>query len=127
MTVGELEQRMTSAELAEWMAFSNIEPLLLARMDYQAALFSCVAGNQFREKPLQLRDCMPVWEDNTADGVHTIQDDAFQFVVALGGTVPARKAQKKAGRSKRAQKPKEEAAPAKERGIHLRDPRNRPK
>ena len=45
MTVSELDARMSSRELMEWMVYYSIEPFGPARQDYHAALISTVIAN----------------------------------------------------------------------------------
>ena len=50
MTVAELEQRMSSAEIAEWIAYTSVEPNGDRRSDYQAAMIAAVMVNMWRGK-----------------------------------------------------------------------------
>jgi len=45
MTVAELDRRMSSRELTEWMIYSNIEPFGPAREDFRSALQASVMAN----------------------------------------------------------------------------------
>ncbi len=111
---------MDSAELTEWMAFANIEPLWGRRMDYLGALISCVAGNPWREEPLDLGDLMPEWEKNDPkDGNAQLTRDALALGVFAGSFRPGE------GEDEEEKRPKRER-PAK-KPTHLRDPANDPR
>ena len=45
MTVSELDYRMSSRELTEWMVYAQIEPFGPPRQDYHASLISTVIAN----------------------------------------------------------------------------------
>jgi hypothetical protein len=49
-TVRELLARTDSQELAEWMAFYQLEPFGDERADYRQALTTCVIANANRDK-----------------------------------------------------------------------------
>lgn len=68
MTVGELLARASSRELAEWMAFAQLEPIGDRRGDYQAAQVAQVIANvnrdtKKRKKPYPVEDFLLEWED----------------------------------------------------------------
>lgn len=51
MTVGELDLRLSSSELTEWMAYENLTgPLGAKRQDIQAATIAAVIANSSRSK-----------------------------------------------------------------------------
>jgi len=45
MTVREMENRLSSQELAEWMAYYSIEPFGATRDDYRAGLLAATVAN----------------------------------------------------------------------------------
>ena len=50
MTVGELLEKVGSAELAEWMAFAGIEPFGAEADDLRAGLMPALTVNMHREQ-----------------------------------------------------------------------------
>src|SRR5690606_3853501 len=66
MTVAELGQRMSSAELTEWMAFFGLEPWGTEVEDWRAAMVASVIANVNRDpkkrKPYEPKDFMPRYE-----------------------------------------------------------------
>lgn len=68
MTVGELLARMSSRELTEWLAFSQIEPIGDAREDLRAGIIASTIANSFRDtekqkKPYSPADFMIDWDN----------------------------------------------------------------
>ena len=65
MTVRELENRISSRELAEWMAYYSIEPFGEQREDYRAGLVAATvancAGAGKKNKALQPADFIPIY------------------------------------------------------------------
>lgn len=61
MPVSELLQRVSSAELTEWIAFYKLEPWGTERDDWRAALVAATTANYSGKvkKPLQATDFMP--------------------------------------------------------------------
>lgn len=64
-TVAELQDRMSSAEFAEWMAFYGVEPFGEVRGDIQAAVIASTVANvnrdpKRRSKPFGLDLFMPL-------------------------------------------------------------------
>ena len=65
MTVRELENRMSSRELSEWMAYSSIEPFGEYREDYRAGLIAATIANcagAGKKKALQPTDFIPIFQ-----------------------------------------------------------------
>ena len=65
MTVRELLVRISSKELAEWMAFYKLEPFGEERADIRAAIVACTMANLWRGKSQpahRLEDFMPKFE-----------------------------------------------------------------
>ena len=60
MPVAELEVRMTSRELSEWMAYDRLSPLGPERDDLRAALISTTVANFMRKRrrAFKLKDFM---------------------------------------------------------------------
>lgn len=46
----------SSAELAEWIAFDQLEPIGPVRGDYQAALIARTVASQYAKKPPKIED-----------------------------------------------------------------------
>jgi len=66
MTVGEMLQRMSSAEYAGWMAYCRIEPLGEYRADLRSGVVASTVFNMNRGKNVAARspgDFMPVQQD----------------------------------------------------------------
>lgn len=65
-TVRELENRLSSAEFAEWMAYYSLEPFGEARDDYRAGLIAATvancAGAGKKNKPLQPTDFIHIYQ-----------------------------------------------------------------
>lgn len=64
MTVKELEQRMSSRELSEWMAFFSLEPWGCEVEDWRFGMLASVIANVNRDKkkqrkPFEPQDFMP--------------------------------------------------------------------
>ena len=78
MTVGELDNRMSSREFAEWMVYSQIEPFGPAREDYRAALISTVVANASGNK-MQPDDFIRPFEVVKEEVVGEGQFDAKQL------------------------------------------------
>lgn len=71
MTVAELLDRMSSAELSEWMAFYSIEPFGEERADLRQALTTSAVHNSIQAhakhpKWTKYQDFMPFSEDHQA-------------------------------------------------------------
>ena len=84
MTVAELNQRMSSRELSEWMAFYRIEPFGDVRGDVQAAVIaqSTLAPHMDKgKKPPELVELMP-FTDNKKEQT---QDDMQSMCQAFAG------------------------------------------
>lgn len=65
MTHRELEARITSSELSEWMAYTRLEPLPADRAEYMAAVIATTFANAHRKKnarPFKLSDFLPQWD-----------------------------------------------------------------
>jgi hypothetical protein len=65
MSVGELLDRMTSRELAEWQAFDAIEPIGHKRGDVQSAIIAATVANASRDpkrQPYKVEDFIPFRE-----------------------------------------------------------------
>lgn len=65
-TVGELEHRLSAAELAEWRAYSQIEPFGERRADQRAWLAVAALLNVHRDakkaKAIELHKILPEWQ-----------------------------------------------------------------
>lgn len=60
-TVKELLSRMSSLELAEWMAFSRLEPFGYdVRVDEQLAMTNCILANSNSKRKFKVDDFMQV-------------------------------------------------------------------
>ena len=75
MTVGELDDRMSSREFTEWMIYSQIEPFGPARLDYHAALISTVVANSNGNK-MSPDDFIKPFEIESRE-VEVIEEDEF--------------------------------------------------
>lgn len=64
MTVGELLDRASGRELAEWQAFYLLEPFGEERDDMRAAMVAALMTNLLskRDKPVEPKDFMPLYE-----------------------------------------------------------------
>lgn len=64
-TVGELQERMSSREFAEWMAFAQVEPFGPEREDFRAALVAQTVANFSgrAKKALTIEDFMPKFDE----------------------------------------------------------------
>jgi len=61
-TVGELEQRLTAAELSEWLAYDSLEPIGGMRTDFGFAMLASMYANAHRrssDAPAKVTDFMP--------------------------------------------------------------------
>ena len=62
MTVAELLERLDARELADWMAYSQIEPFGEERADFRAGIIAAVIANVNRAEnapPAEPEDFMP--------------------------------------------------------------------
>jgi len=64
MTVSELLARISSRELAEWMAYAQLEPFGEERADLRAGIVAATVANTARDprkraRPFAARDFMP--------------------------------------------------------------------
>lgn len=59
--VGELQQRMSSREFAEYLALWRLEPWGDARGDIQAAMIATTIANHLGRKRRRLADFLPDW------------------------------------------------------------------
>ena len=55
MTVSELLARISARELAEWIAWYNIEPFGESRADLRSAIIACVVHNSHCTKKGQMK------------------------------------------------------------------------
>lgn len=64
MTVAELQSRISSREISEWMALAAIEPLGEEREDYRAALIAATFANSMRgeREPYKIEDFLLSFE-----------------------------------------------------------------
>ena len=63
MTVRQLENSLSSQELAEWMAYYSIEPFGPAREDYRAGLIAATVANcAGSKKVLQPTDFIRIYQ-----------------------------------------------------------------
>jgi len=67
-TVAELYRDMDAAELADWIAFARIEPFGGPVDDVRMAMVAAASANSnpYRKKAVQVRDCLPGWNDARA-------------------------------------------------------------
>lgn len=85
MTVRELERRMPSAELTEWMAFYTIDPFGDQRADMRSAIISSTLANCHRDKDrkaFQYTDFMP-FPDEPYEELNEAQQ-VKQMILGLG-------------------------------------------
>jgi len=89
MTVAELGQRMSSAELTEWMAFFSLEPWGTEVEDWRAAMVASVIANVNRDpkkrKPYEPKDFMPRYEPQVQE--QSWEEQARLLALALGGDI----------------------------------------
>lgn len=91
MTVGELGQRMSSAEFAEWIAYSSLEPFGPRREDLRAALVASTVFNVNRGPKgrfFQPEEFLGLSETPSSDraetpSAQTLTDKARSFFFAL--------------------------------------------
>ncbi|NBW09709.1 MAG: hypothetical protein EBR82_16970 [Caulobacteraceae bacterium] len=88
MTVGELEDRMSARELAEWAMLARIDPWGVHRSDLQLALaaWSPIAAAGGRAK---VEDFLP--PDRSEDFRAIKEQDAHQVAAASGAKVMSKK------------------------------------
>lgn len=68
MTVGELLGRITSSELAEWMAYYSINPFGETRGDLRNAMLCCLMANAWngdKHKTFSMEDFMLIKEESS--------------------------------------------------------------
>lgn len=70
MTVAELLARVSSRELSEWMAYSQVEPWGEERADLRAGIVASTVANtarnaKKRHKPFKPEEFMPTFERKT--------------------------------------------------------------
>jgi hypothetical protein len=89
MTVKELEQRMTSEELTEWMAFYTLEPFGCEAADIRAGGISATIANAFSGKNKQYdpTDFVIKWGGNEEMDDDELKKVALLTNAMLGGTV----------------------------------------
>jgi hypothetical protein len=78
MTVSELDTRMSSRELMEWMVYYQMEPFGPAREDYRAALVSTVVANSQGNKTTTDDFIKPFQFDKPKEVVEEGQYDSKQ-------------------------------------------------
>lgn len=81
--------RMTSRELSEWLAFSQIEPIGEARADLRAGLVASVVANTVRDAKRQPKPFTPQqftlrFEDDPDPAPDAV---AEKVAAALGGPI----------------------------------------
>jgi len=95
MTVGELLARASSRELAEWMAFAQLEPIGARRGDYQAAQVAQVIANvnrdtKKRRKPYPVEDFLLAWEDPEEPAERQSVEEQLRIVEMLNAAFGGR-------------------------------------
>lgn len=90
MTVAELGQRMSSAELTEWMAFFGLEPWGTEVEDWRAAMVASVIANVNRDpkkrKSYEPKDFMPRYEAPQVQE-QSWEEQARLLALAFGGDI----------------------------------------
>jgi hypothetical protein len=98
-TVHELLERVSSAELTEWLAFDRVEPIGAWRGDYNFAMLAALYANANRKKgskPFKTVDFMPVLPDNDPGGEAKALA-MFQMLAAQSAAREAEDAAKRKG------------------------------
>lgn len=94
MTVGELLARISSEELTEWMAFSDLEPFGDERADVRSGIVAATIANANRDpkrkrEPFTPRDFMPRFGKGQSPKTEQRWQDQLKVVrqwhAALGG------------------------------------------
>lgn len=62
MTVAEAQDRVSSEEFAEWIAFHGLDPWTRVRDDHGFALLATVVANALGKKRRKVADFLPDWE-----------------------------------------------------------------
>jgi hypothetical protein len=79
MTVEELGQRMSAAELNEWIAFAGLEPLPDPWLQTGIACAVIANGNPYRKGPaLKATDFMPATRTPLVEQTPAQQEQAFR-------------------------------------------------
>lgn len=89
MTVAELLGRISSRELTEWMAFSQLEPFGSDAMFLGHAITASTVANVNREKgqkAYKAEDFMPNFEGAKKQSVEEMIQIAQMMTIGLGGT-----------------------------------------
>jgi hypothetical protein len=76
MTVAELEQRMTSREFSEWMAYFALEPFGEERADLRMGILASVMANLWGKRkghPWRPQDFMPRFGRRDADPMELLR------------------------------------------------------
>lgn len=89
MTVADLESRLGSAELTEWMAFERMSgPLGRRRNDIQAATIAATIANANRGKkgkPFKMQDFLIPYGENQEKSPDQLLETIRQLNASMGG------------------------------------------
>ena len=90
MTLAQLLNNISSKELSEWIAFSNIEPFGEFRADIRAAMIACVMANSWRgsnQPAFKISDFMITFNNKKEQTVDEIKSILKQYTITSGGKV----------------------------------------
>lgn len=82
--------RISSPELSEWIAFSDIEPFGEVRADIRAAMIATVMANAWRgrnQSPFKITDFMLTFGNRPEQTMDEMKQILKSFTVAAGGKV----------------------------------------
>lgn len=82
--------RISSPELSEWIAFSNIEPFGEVRADIRAAMIATVMANAWRGKnqsPFKITDFMLTFGNKPEQTIDEMKQILKSFTLTAGGKV----------------------------------------
>ena len=88
MPVGEMLSRISSRELAEWLAYSGLAPFGDERADLRAGIIAATTANAFRKSdtpPYKPQDFVPRFEPPKEDW-RLVLEKVKGLNAALGGT-----------------------------------------
>ena len=99
-SVAELLERLSSRELAEWMAFAQLEPFGEERADLRSAIVASTMANAWRGKrqgPFTPKDFMPRFDPKvlSPQTAEEMERQAKRIAALFGGAIVKKKRRKK--------------------------------
>jgi hypothetical protein len=102
-SVAELLERLSSRELAEWMAFAELEPFGEERADLRSAIVASTMANAWRgkrQRAFTAEDCMPRFDRSDAvlspQTAEDMERQAKRIAAILGGSIVEKERRKDA-------------------------------